>query len=468
MNRKGGDGTPDFENFTLANLTVEVFGLKEGLNDVFLLSNGIIVCLMQCGFACLEAGAVRSKNTTNIIMKNIMDIFISAVAYWLVGYALGHGHGNPVFGGTYFAGVGLPAGRRAHWFFHCVFAATAATLVSGAVAERCNYIAYITYSAVISGLIYPPATHWVWTEEGWLQKLGYQDYSGCGPVHLLGGVCSFWGAFLLGPRIGRFEKKRNNKQSETIMGHSVPLTGIGGMILVAGFLAFNGAALGSMANPDDEDTISRVIINTVLGGSGGSIVMLAVCKLGLFGPPAWSFSLTLNAAFIGMVSVCASPDKLDMWAGFVSGASTVPIYLLIHHFMIWNKVDDPLDAVAVHFGGGFWGLITGSFLAEDGIFYGATYDSAMVLLLRMLGALVIICWATCTSCIMFLTLKFFGKLRVNQEQELRGLDISMHNEPGYPPEGWLPLQPLPLRNESEALMNHKNIMNSESYFSERL
>ncbi|KAJ4445503.1 hypothetical protein ANN_12183, partial [Periplaneta americana] len=575
--------------------------------------------VMQCGFACLEAGAVRSKNATNIIMKNIMDIFISAVAYWLVGYALGHGEGNPVFGGTYFAGVGLPPERRADWFFHCVFAATAATLVSGAVAERCNYITYITYSAVISerfsfrrslpsketlrghsdssfrgegyiqccvgvrlfmysnqelaeihfmygkadgnaalarrlyqerypqrqcpdrktfalspadyparvrfcqwflrqcgvnpnfpalalftdeaqftrdgitnfhnqhvwayenpratvpshrqvrfslnmwagttgdrlvgshvlvnrptgqaytnflentiphvledtplinrqhihflhdgapahfnrtarryldrrfpdrwiGLIYPPTTHWVWSEEGWLQKLGYRDYSGCGPVHLLGGVCSFWGAFLLGPRIGRFENQRNNKQSEVIVGHSVPLTGIGGMILVVGFLAFNGAALGSMANPDDEDTISRVIINTVLGGSGGSIVMLAVCKLGLFGPPAWSFSLTLNAAFIGMV-----------W--------------MKHTF------DDPLDAVAVHFGGGFWGLITGSFLAEDGIFYGATYDSAVAFGMRMLGALAMTCWATCTCCIMFFTLKFFGKLRVDEEQEITG------------------------------------------------
>ncbi|XP_069694862.1 putative ammonium transporter 1 [Periplaneta americana] len=322
---------------------------------------------------------------------------ISAVAYWLVGYALGHGEGNPVFGGTYFAGVGLPPERRADWFFHCVFAATAATLVSGAVAERCNYIAYITYSAVISGLIYPPTTHWVWSEEGWLQKLGYRDYSGCGPVHLLGGVCSFWGAFLLGPRIGRFENQRNNKQSEAIVGHSVPLTGIGGMILVAGFLAFNGAALGSMANPDDEDTISRVIINTVLGGSGGSIVMLAVCKLGLFGPPAWSFSLTLNAAFIGMEALKEVGFTVHQE---VQGLATQGSARRIDIIAIKNNsayifdpnirfethadqphevdIDDPLDAVAVHFGGGFWGLVTGSFLAEDGIFYGASYDSAMV------------------------------------------------------------------------------------------
>ncbi|XP_069694957.1 putative ammonium transporter 1 isoform X2 [Periplaneta americana] len=436
MNRKGGDGTPDFENFTLANLTVEVFGLKEGLNDVFLLSNGIIVCLMQCGFACLEAGAVRSKNTTNIIMKNIMDIFISSLAYWLFGFALAYGDGNTVFGYTHWAGVGIDYGKMANWFFQCIFAATAATIVSGAVAERCNYIAYIVYSFVISGLVYPPVTHWTWTEQGWLHKLGYVDYSGCGPVHLLGGVCSFYGAVFLGPRLGRFGNKYTNIEKDDIVGHSVPLTGIGGMILIAGFLAFNGASIGSMSNPGDEYVIARVIINTVLGGSGGSIVMLGLCKLGLCGQAAWSFSFTLNAALAGMVSVCAGADVMAMWASFLSGAIAALIYLGLHHVMLRMKIDDPLDAVAVHFGAGLWGLISASLFGNGGVVYGASYESGQLLWHRIVGASVIILWGSVASCIMFGALKGFGVLRVTEDQELKGLDIAMHNEPGYPLKGW--------------------------------
>ncbi|KAJ9592290.1 hypothetical protein L9F63_001186, partial [Diploptera punctata] len=416
----------------------------------FLLGKGVFFYIMQCGFACLEAGAVRSKNATNIIMKNIMDIFISSVAYWLVGYALAYGDGNAIIGYTHWAGIGIDYGKMAHWFFQCIFAATAATIVSGAVAERCNYIAYIVYSAVISGLVYPPITHWTWTDEGWLKQLGYVDYSGCGPVHLLGGVCSLFGALFIGPRIGKFGNKYKKLEKEDIVGHSVPLSGIGGMILIAGFLAFNGGSIGSMSNPGDEFVIARVIINTILGGSGGSIVMLALCKLGFCGYPAWSFSLTLNAALAGMVSVCAGGDDMAMWAGFVSGAIVAPIYLAIHYFMLRMKIDDPLDAVAVHLGGGFWGLISASLFGYEGIVYGASYESAAKLWFRLVGAAIIIMWGSIASCIMFGLLRYFGKLRVTEEQELEGLDISMHNEPGYPVQGWVIPPHLPSCPPSES------------------
>lgn len=430
----------------------EMEHLKNSIDDVFVISNGIIVCLMQCGFACLEAGAVRSKNTTNIMMKNIMDIFISSVAYWLFGFALAYGEGNAVIGYTHWAGIGIDYGKMANWFFQCIFAATAATIVSGAVAERCNYIAYITYSFVISGFVYPPVTHWAWTEQGWLNKLGYVDYSGCGPIHLIGGVCSFFGALFLGPRLGRFENKFNSSEKEELVGHSVPLTGIGGMILIAGFLAFNGGSIGSMSKPGDQFVIARVIINTILGGSGGSIVMLGMCKLGLGGKSAWSFSLTLNAALAGMVSVCAGADVMAMWASFVSGALMAPLYLAIHYAMLWIKLDDPLDAVAVHFGGGFWGLLSASLFGGGGIVFGASYESGLLLWHRIVGASVMILWASVWSCVMFGLLKRCGKLRVTEEQELKGLDIAMHNEPGYPLKGWFIPPQFSLYPEAEALV----------------
>ncbi|XP_069694962.1 putative ammonium transporter 1 isoform X2 [Periplaneta americana] len=409
--------------------------LKKNVDNVFILTNAIIVCLMQCGFACLEAGAVRSKNTTNIIMKNIMDIFISCLSYWLVGYALAYGEGNSIIGLTYWAGIGLPASKMAHWFFQMVFAATAATIVSGAVAERCNFIAYIVYSFGIAGIIYPPISHWVWSEIGWLNHLGYIDFSGCGPVHLLGGVCSFFGAVFLGPRLGRFRSKYDSEKEE-IVGHSIPLVGIGGMILITGFLAFNGGSLGTMTNPGDGEIIARVISNTVLGGTGGGITILLATKIGLFGPATWNFSMTLNCALIGMVSVCAGVNNMAMWASFLCGVTAGPVYMLIHYAMLWCKVDDPLDAVAVHFGGGLWGLIAASLFANNGFVFGVTHESAMILAHRMIGAAAIIVWGSAGSCIMFGTLKALGKLRVSEEDERRGLDIAMHNEPGYHPMGW--------------------------------
>ncbi|XP_069694964.1 putative ammonium transporter 1 [Periplaneta americana] len=411
----------------------ELKELKKNIDDVFILTNAIIVCLMQCGFACLEAGAVRSKNTTNIIMKNFMDIFISALCYWLVGYALAYGDGNPFIGYTYWAGVGVRGHQMAHWFFQFVFAATAATLVSGAVAERCNFIAYITYSAVITGFVYPVVSRWVWTEEGWLNQMGYRDFSGCGPVHLLGGTCSFFGAAFLGPRLGRFNKM---EESQDFPGHSVPLMGLGGMILVTGFLAFNGGTLGSMTNPGDSEVIARVISNTVMGGSGGGLVLMAASKCGLCGARAWSFIYTLNGAFIGMVSVCAGVNEMNMWESFVSGIIAGPIYMIIHYIILWCRIDDPLDTVAIHFGGGFWGLLSASIFSNTGLVFGATRESLMLLAYRMAGASAIIVWSSIMSCITFGILKCAGKLRVSAEDEQNGLDVSMHKEPGYPVKGW--------------------------------
>jgi Amt family ammonium transporter len=223
------------------------------------------------------------------------------------------------------------------------------------------------------------------------------------------------------------------------------------MILIAGFLAFNGGSAGSMSKPGDRFIIARAVINTVLGGAGGSIVMLGMCKLGLCGKSAWSFTHTLNAALAGMVTVCAGADAMEMWASFTSGALVAPVYLGIHSAMLWIEVDDPLDAVAVHFGGGLWGLIAASFFSNGGIVYGASEESGSLLWYRIVGVSMIILWSTLWSCCMFGLLKLCGKLRVTEEQELKGLDVAMHNEPGYPLRGWI-VPPISNYSETQALI----------------
>ncbi|XP_069980062.1 putative ammonium transporter 1 [Penaeus vannamei] len=179
---------------------------------------GMVVFFMQCGFAFLEAGSVRSKNTINILVKNMLDVFIGGICYWLVGYPLAFGEGNAFCGASYWASSGLPEDRLAHWFFHFVFSATAATIVSGAVAERCGFGAYVTYSVALTGLIYPIISHWTWAPDGWLASLGYRDFAGSGVVHVTGGVAALVGAVLLGPRHAPLGSGRR-----VIRGHSLPV-----------------------------------------------------------------------------------------------------------------------------------------------------------------------------------------------------------------------------------------------------
>ncbi|KAK6625454.1 hypothetical protein RUM43_005752 [Polyplax serrata] len=353
---------------------------------------------------------------------------ISCLAYWLIGYAIAYGDGNSFMGLTFWAGVQIPRVRFSHWFFQFVFAATAATLVSGAAAERCNFVAYLVYSAVISGFIYPTVAHWAWAPTGWLLTLGYSDFAGSGPVHMLGGVCSAVAAYFLGPRIGRFE-------GEEMPGHSVPLIGIGGMILITGFLAFNGGSLGTMTTPGAGAEISIVCANTVMAGAGGALMGLIFFRLGVVKPRCWNFSMTLNAAFSGMVCVCASADSVKLWGALVMGITGGLVYFGLHFLILHCKIDDPLDATSVHFGGGLWGVLAGPIFKANGILYGPNKENLMV---RSDAALLqtIFTWSLGTATLMFGLLKYFGLLRVTAEEEIRGLDLTKHNEPAYPKEGW--------------------------------
>lgn len=416
---------------TETNMASEFEMLKANMNAFFLIVMGIIIFLMQGGFAFLEAGSVRSKNTTNILLKNMLDVFICGIVYWVVGYPLAYGEGNAFFGYTGWASYGVSEDDYAFWFFQFVFAATTATIVSGAMAERCAFGAYVIYSSVLSGLVYPVVSHWAWSDIGWLANGYYHDFAGSGVVHLTGGVASLIGAVFLGPRIGRF-----GVGGKKIAGHSLPLAALGGFILLFGFLAFNGGSQGSISGEGDARAIATAIINTVISGSSAAMFVLIFRRLPFFSRKGtWSFAITLNAALTGMVSACAGCNVLQPWGSFITGIIAGPLYLGISSAMELFEVDDPLDAVAVHGGGGLWGLITVAVFRPDGLVFGGE-NSLTTLGWNLAGALSIILWAGSICTVLFGVLKYLDRLRVPANFEIRGLDLAKHAESAYPAEAW--------------------------------
>ncbi|XP_063591949.1 putative ammonium transporter 1 [Penaeus indicus] len=430
----GGGGSPlggggDNATARLEELKVALEHFQSNTDVFFLITMGTIVFFLQAGFAFLEAGAVRSKNTTNILIKNMLDVFIGGISYWLVGYALAFGEGNMFCGTVYWASVGVPDERLAFWFFQFVFAATCATIVSGSMAERCAFSAYFIYSIILTAFVYPIVTHWAWTAEGWLSVRGYQDFAGSGVVHLTGGVAALVGAIILGPRIGRF-----GPNGREIRGHSVPLAALGGFILLFGFLAFNGGSQASISQEGDAAAVAKSVVNTVISGCSAGIVVLLLYRSGLCGRThAWSFLMALNGALCGMVSICSGCNVMRPWAACVTGVIAGPIFLAFHKLLPKLRVDDPLDAVAVHMGGGLWGLVAVALFQDGGIVFGGT---PMILAWNMVGALAIIGWSGGICVIMFGIMRLSGLLRVPPELEMQGMDIVKHGEPAYPAKSW--------------------------------
>ena len=328
--------------------------------------------------------------------------------------------------------------------FQFVFAATAATIVSGAVAERCQFSAYFMYSIIITGLVYPPVSHWAWDEAGWLYQTGfYLDFAGSGVVHLLGAICSLVGCWLIGPRLQRFSDEGKVKE---IQGHSVPLAGLGGFILIFGFLAFNGGSQGSISQVGDGDVVALAIVNTILGASTGGISVLFINKF-LFSQP-WSFLMTLNGGLAGMVALCAGCNLYEPWAALIVGALGGLGFISIHHLMLALKLDDPLDAVAVHGAGGLVGLLTVPWFMHArleagarGIFWDGDQSYPwLVLAHNMLGAVAISAWAAVWSLLIFGSLKMFSMLRVSEADESEGMDVVKHGESAYPVNAWVEYQ----------------------------
>uniref|UniRef100_A0A061RAT2 Ammonium transporter n=1 Tax=Tetraselmis sp. GSL018 TaxID=582737 RepID=A0A061RAT2_9CHLO len=391
-----------------------------------------LVFFMQCGFALLESGCVQAKNAKNILTKNIMDACLGALLWYFVGHAFAFGDDFGHFIGTTwndFSGCGDYAKLMFQW----AFAATSATIVSGAVAERCQFPAYLIYSAVMTGLVYPLVAHWSWTENGWLvSKLpaaGFFDYAGSGVVHITGGSAALVGAAVIGPRHGRFV----NGSAVLMRGHSTVLSVIGVFILWFGWYGFNSVSRGGFL---DMYRATRVSACTTLAAASGGCGALLL-HLVHFGAP--DVMPALNGILAGLVSISAGCSVVEPYIAAMIGLLSSPVYYYSSALLERFLIDDPLDASAVHLSCGLWGVISvglfanQDYMAEQGLStWGLIYSKDFTQLGSQLAGAAAICgWSLACSSILFLLLKRANLLRVPLEDECNGLDKSYHGGEAY-------------------------------------
>ena len=360
INLTSTSSTSSFEENTLS-----LEDLAASLDTLFLVVMTIFVLMLPFGFAFREAGLVRSKNVTNTLIIKVLLLLISGMAYFVFGYMISYSEGNSFLGLDldYLAFLHLVNTKAAHWIFSFALSATSASIVSGAMAERTEMKAFLIYSAVMSGFIFPVAVHWAWTEQGWLGAVGYQDFAGAGVVHLVSGVGALVGAVTVGPRLGRFG--RNGATLER-SGHSMPLTTLGGFILFIGLLAVNAGSQEKISTAESVGVVQLVLINTILSGAAGGLVALLWFRFYLGGPGKSSLAMTINGMVAGMVAISASCNRVDPHLALLVGLLAAVSFILVHHTMLWFNVDDPVDAVAVHAGGGAIGLLVAPFVFRSG------------------------------------------------------------------------------------------------------
>ncbi|XP_046459388.1 ammonium transporter 2-like isoform X2 [Daphnia pulex] len=407
---------------------------QSNLNDFFITVSAILVFAMQAGFSLMETGLVRSKNATNILMKSTLDAFIGATVYWLVGYAFAYGDGNEFIGWTGFALQGVSPSKLSFWFYQTIFANTASTIVSGATAERINLPAFFIYAFLLTGFFYPVASRWVWHPSGWLKIRGFIDFGGSGCVHMLGGVCALVACVMVGPRTGRYENK--TKKKFAFRGHSNTLTGVGAFLLMMGILGYNMSAQLDLTHHGDGVTVALSAVNTILAGSAGSIVATILGRATPTGSYRWSYNTMLNGAIAGMVSSCAACNAMPYWGAYLTGAGAGFLFFVLRALINHLHVDDPLDAFAVHFGGGFFGMLSAPILVNSGVILTGDESSAEVLGWQLIGILVLVAWGVGFCLVLFGSLKYFKILRVDSTVEVQGMDSMKHGEPAYPAESW--------------------------------
>jgi Amt family ammonium transporter len=434
----------------------------------FLLWAGAIVFLMQAGFATLSAGSIRSKNVKNILLKNLMDACMGAMVFYFIGY--GFAYESRAEGGNAFIGLGADyfglSGLRDQnhalgydwisWYFQFAFAAAAATIVSGAVAERCTLTAYLIYTCFITGFIYPVVVHWVWDGHGWLSAFntnsilaGCIDFAGSGVVHMTGGWAAMVGAKILGPRLGRFENPA------AFEGHSTPLVIIGTFLLWFGWYGFNpGSTLAIHGYARDA---ARACVTTTLSAAAGGVSGLFIKKLfpaKLGGTKIWDVGHTCNSLLGGLVGITAGCSVVSSQHAVLIGVISALVYHLASCTMRKLKIDDPLDAFAVHGACGVWGVwAVGLFAmqqysyappeghaarldadgndlgADAGLFMPGT--RGLLFVTQLITPLIEICWVVTMSGIMFGVLKVTGIFRVTADEETAGMDVSKHGGDAY-------------------------------------
>lgn len=432
--------TPSFAQGTEPDAT------KVALDTLWVLLAGFLVFWMNAGFACLEAGLCRAKNAVNILAKNFIVFAASSVAFWIIGFALMFGDGSDygwgtagwmlsgadnspatgdaysgVFGSLNWTGVPLSA----KFFFQLVFAGTAATIVSGVVAERVKFLAFIAFSFILVGVIYPLAGHWAWGG-GWLADMGFLDFAGSTVVHSVGGWCALAGAIVLGPRMGKFMKDGSVRP---IPGHNMGLATLGTLILWLGWFGFNaGSTMAADAN-----AIASIALNTNMAAAAGCLSACAVAWIALGKP---DLSMILNGTLAGLVAITAPCSVVTVGSSVIIGliAGVLVVYAVL--FFDQVKLDDPVGALSVHLVNGVFGtLAVGLFATDGGLFFGGGMAKTMVQLTGIAGvgvatfALAMVAW---------LLLKVTMGVRVSPEEEAEGLDMGEHGMDAYP--GFVPTQ----------------------------
>ncbi len=403
--------------------------IVSAVDMMWLIMTGALVFFMQAGFALVETGLTRAKNATNIIMKNLMDFSIGCIVFWMLGW--GFMYGKDALGGLigvsdFFKGPMDDPTFYRDWFFQVVFAATAATIVSGAMAERTQFKSYLIYTAFISALIYPISGHWIWGG-GWLANLGFHDFAGSTVVHSVGGWAALMGAMILGPRTGKYVKVDGKVSVKAFPGHNIPLAALGVFILWFGWYGFNpGSTLSGMSVD-----ISRVAVTTTLAAGAGAVGALFFSWIWFKKPDA---SMTMNGALAGLVAITAPCAVVSPGAAVVIGIIAGIIVVLSVEFIDKVlKIDDPVGAVSVHavngvFGTlavGIWGNVEGTAV---GVLHGGGFHQLGV---QALGALAAAAWVLASSAILFLAIKAIFGLRVSEKEELVGLDLSEHKSEAY-------------------------------------
>ena len=410
-------------------------------DTLWVLVAAFLVFFMQAGFAMVESGFTRAKNAVNILMKNLMDFSMGSIAYWAIGFAIMFGAGNAFMGtsGWFVPSQSLTEGAAAStsifsslewssvptyaaWLFQLVFAATAATIVSGAMAERTQFKSYLIYSLFITGIIYPIVGHWIWGG-GWLSSMGMSDFAGSTVVHSTGGWLALTGAIVLGPRLGKYDSEGKPRP---IAGHNLPLAALGVFILWLGWFGFNpGSQMGA-----DAAEISSIAITTNLAAAAGAITAMITAWLILGKPDA---GMALNGALAGLVAItagCASVSPRDAAIIGALGGIVVVLSVLMFERL---RIDDPVGAISVHGTCGALGTILLGFFAntEDskGVFFGGGFE---LLWAQIVGVVAVFVWCLVTGFILFYAIKAATGLRVTEEEEQAGLDYEEHGASAYP------------------------------------
>ena len=419
--------TQEITEFVQETVTSEAFG-------IWFLIGAALVFFMQAGFAMVETGFTRAKNAGNIIMKNLMDFCIGTVVFVLLGFSL-------MMSKDYILGIfGMPnlqiltnfgeflkGGNAPSFVFNLVFCATAATIVSGSMAERTKFVSYCIYSAVISLFVYPIEAGWVWNSQGWLAKLGFHDFAGSAAIHAVGGITALIGAIMVGPRLGKYVKDKAGKVKKVnaIPGHSITLGALGCFILWFGWYGFNGAAAW------DGNSLASIFVTTTIAPA------VATCVTMLFtwiknGKP--DVSMCLNGALAGLVGITAGCDALDALGAVIVGiVSGILVVVIVELLDLKLHIDDPVGAVGVHFANGVWGTIAVGLLANpdapaglEGLFYTGSFK---LLGIQTLGIIAILAWTAAAMTLTFFIIKKTIGLRVSKEEEIKGLDSTEHGLP---------------------------------------